>query len=86
MDHRVVSLRLPASAQDVLLALFITVMQVQGTIVRNVGEVVQRPLTDLGNLGYVLLVLSGVIVAVRHRWPVPVFPHRRARQPDLLHP
>ncbi|WP_226899420.1 hypothetical protein [Nonomuraea phyllanthi] len=53
-------------------ALFITVMQVQGTIVRNAGEVVQRPLTDLGNLGYVLLVVSGVVIAVRRRWPVPV--------------
>jgi signal transduction histidine kinase len=73
MEHRVVSWRLPVPAQDVLLALFITVMQVQGTIVRNAGEVVQRPLTDLGNLGYVLLVVSGVIVAVRRRWPVPVF-------------
>ncbi|WP_248959578.1 sensor histidine kinase [Sphaerisporangium perillae] len=73
MEHRAASLRLPVPAQDVLLALFITVMQVQGTIVRNVGEVVQRPLTDLGNLGYVLLIVSGVVVAVRRRWPVPVF-------------
>ncbi|KAB8185274.1 sensor histidine kinase [Microbispora catharanthi] len=73
MEHRVVSLRLPVPAQDVLLALFITVMQVQGTIVRNAGEVVPRPLTDLGNLGYVLLIVSGVVVAVRRRWPVPVF-------------
>ncbi|GAB3142538.1 sensor histidine kinase [Microbispora hainanensis] len=73
MEHRVASLRLPAPAQDVLLALFVTLAQVQGTIVRNAGEVVQRPLTDLGNLGYVLLVVSGVVVAVRRRWPVPVF-------------
>ncbi|MEO3884510.1 sensor histidine kinase [Nonomuraea sp. B5E05] len=73
MKGRAVSLRLPVPAQDVLLALFITVMQVQGTIVRNAGEVVQRPLTDLGNLGYALLVASGVVVAVRRRWPVPVF-------------
>ncbi len=73
MERRVVSLRLPVPAQDVSLALFITVMQVQGTIVRNAGEVVQRPLTDLGNLGYVLLIVSGVVVAVRRRWPVPVF-------------
>ncbi|MEV5558494.1 sensor histidine kinase [Nonomuraea wenchangensis] len=73
MEHRVASLRLPMPAQEVLLALFITVMQVQGTMVRNAGEVVQRPLTDLGNLGYVLLIVSGVAVAVRRRWPVPVF-------------
>ncbi|MBG0823234.1 sensor histidine kinase [Planomonospora sp. ID91781] len=73
MEHRMVPLRLPASAQDALLALFITVMQVQGTMVRNAGEVVQRPLTDLGNLGYVLLIAGGAVVAVRRRWPVPVF-------------
>ncbi|MGP3936985.1 sensor histidine kinase [Nonomuraea sp. KM88] len=73
MKGRAVSLRLPVPAQEVLLALFVTVMQVQGTIVRNAGEVVQRPLTDLGNLGYALLVASGVVVAVRRRWPVPVF-------------
>ncbi|GAA3090236.1 sensor histidine kinase [Streptosporangium carneum] len=73
MEHRVMSLRLPVPAQDVLLALFITVMQVQGTVVRNAGEVIQRPLTDPGNLGYVLLIVSGMVVAVRRRWPVPVF-------------
>ncbi|MEV4290558.1 sensor histidine kinase [Nonomuraea bangladeshensis] len=73
MKHRVASLRLPMPAQEVLLALFVTVMQVQGTMVRNAGEVVQRPLTDLGNLGYVLLIVSGLAVAVRRRWPVPVF-------------
>ncbi|MGP3921171.1 sensor histidine kinase [Nonomuraea sp. 10N515B] len=67
------SLRLPVPAQDVLLALLITVMQVQGTLVRNADEVVQRPLSDLGHLGYVLLIVSGVVVAFRRRWPVPVF-------------
>ncbi|MGW2148742.1 sensor histidine kinase [Nonomuraea bangladeshensis] len=73
MKHRVASLRLPMPAQEVLLALFVTVMQVQGTMVRNAGEMVQRPLTDLGDLGYVLLIVSGLAVAVRRRWPVPVF-------------
>jgi len=73
MPDRASSLRLPAWAQDLLLALFITVMQVQGTIVRNSGEVVMRPLSDLGYLGYILLVLSGAVVAVRRRWPVAVF-------------
>ncbi|WP_248958485.1 sensor histidine kinase [Sphaerisporangium perillae] len=73
MRHRAASLRLPVLAQDVLLALFITVMQVQGTVFRNAGEVASRPLTDLGYLGYVLLIVSGVVVAVRRRWPVPVF-------------
>ena len=32
-----------------------------------------RPLTDLGDLGYVLLIVSGLALAVRRRWPVPVF-------------
>lgn len=73
MKHRAASLRLPVPAQEVLLALFITVMQVQGTMIRNAGEVASRPLTDLGYLGYVLLIVSGVVVAVRRRWPVPVF-------------
>ncbi|MEV3982735.1 sensor histidine kinase [Nonomuraea sp. NPDC049758] len=73
MKPRVVSLRLPLPAQEALLALLITVMQVQGTIVRNADEVVQRPLADLGHLGYVLLIVSGVVIAFRRRWPVPVF-------------
>ncbi|MFC0111908.1 sensor histidine kinase [Kibdelosporangium aridum] len=75
MQVRVMLFRLPAWAQDVLLALFITVMQVQGTIVRNSGEpeLVLRPLADLGYLGYILLVVSGAAVAVRRRWPVAVF-------------
>jgi signal transduction histidine kinase len=65
--------RLPVLAQDVLLALFITVMQVQGTLTREPAEVASRHLTDLGYLGYVLLIVSGLVVAVRRRWPVPVF-------------
>jgi signal transduction histidine kinase len=73
MKPRAASLRLPAQVQDALLALVIPVMQVQGTLARNSGEVVSRPLTDFGNLGYVLLIVSGVVVAVRRRWPVPVF-------------
>jgi len=69
------SFRLPSWAGDILLALFVTVMQVQGTIVRNAADptAVLRPLTELGYLGYVLLVASGAVVAVRQRWPVPVF-------------
>ncbi|WP_256862401.1 sensor histidine kinase [Microbispora sp. GKU 823] len=59
--------------QDVVLALFVTVMQVQGTVARVAAEGAPRPLTDLGNLGFVLLVVSGLVVTVRRRWPVPVF-------------
>jgi signal transduction histidine kinase len=72
MEPRAVPLRLPALVQDVLLALFITVTQVQGTMIRNAAEVVQRPLTDLRYLGFVLLIASGLVIAVRRRWPVPV--------------
>jgi signal transduction histidine kinase len=66
------SFRMPVLAQDALLALFITVMQVQGTVSRDPAEAA-RPLTDFGNLGYVLLIVSGLVVAGRRRWPVPVF-------------
>jgi signal transduction histidine kinase len=74
MQRRPASFRLPVLAQDALLALVITVMQVQGTVTRDpVEEAAVRPLTDLGNLGYVLLIVSGMVVAGRRRWPVPVF-------------
>jgi signal transduction histidine kinase len=75
MRHRAVQFRLPALAQDVLLALFVTVMQVQGVEGAAASEdaVAARPLTELGSLGYVLLIVSGMALAVRRRWPVPVF-------------
>jgi len=72
MRRRPASFRLPVVAQDMLLALLVTVMQVQGTVSREPTEVV-RPLTDFGNLGYVLLIVSGLVIAVRRLWPVPVF-------------
>jgi signal transduction histidine kinase len=73
MEHRASAFRLPPPVQDGLLALFVTVMQVQGTVVRNTGEVGARSLADAGYLGYGLLVVSGLVVAVRRVWPVPVF-------------
>jgi signal transduction histidine kinase len=77
MGLRAAWLRLPVLVQDSLLALVITVMQVQGTVGRNAADanpdVLSRPLTDLGNLGYVLLIVSGLAVAARRRWPLPVF-------------
>jgi signal transduction histidine kinase len=72
MRRRAVSFRLPVLAQDVLLGVFVAVMQVQGTVAKP-AEVGSRPLTDLGHLGYVLLIVSGLVLAVRRRWPAPVF-------------
>ena len=49
-------------------------MQVQGTLARDpTATTPARPLTDYGNLGYVLLIVSGLVVAGRRRWPLPVF-------------
>jgi signal transduction histidine kinase len=73
MGDRAVSFRLPALAQDVLLALVVTAMQVQGTVARVAPERVSRPLTDFGNLGFILLIVSGLVIAARRRLPVPVF-------------
>jgi signal transduction histidine kinase len=71
--------RLPVLAQDVLLALFVTVLQVQGVQgtaaaeAAAAGEGSARALTDLGGLAYLLLVVSGVVLAGRRRWPLAVF-------------
>jgi signal transduction histidine kinase len=75
MRHRVAPFRVPALAQDVLLALFVTVMQVQGVEATAAADdaAASRPLTDLGGLGYLLLIVSGLALVVRRRWPVPVF-------------
>jgi signal transduction histidine kinase len=73
MNRRAVPFRLPVLAQDVLLGLFVAVMQVQGTVARPQDVVAPRPLTDFGYLGYVLLIGSGLVLAGRRRWPAPVF-------------
>jgi signal transduction histidine kinase len=72
MKRRAVPFRLPVLVQDALLGLFVAVMQVQGTMAKP-PEIGSRPLTDLGYLGYVLLIVSGLVLAGRRRWPVPVF-------------
>jgi signal transduction histidine kinase len=64
---------LPPWAQDVLLALFVAAMQVQGT--QRVAT--EQELADLNRFGYyahaALLVLTGLVLVVRRRWPVAVF-------------
>jgi signal transduction histidine kinase len=72
MKHRAGAFPLRVVAQDVVLALFVTVMGVQGTVAFVANHAAARPLTDFGSLGYALLVVSGLVVAVRRRWPVPV--------------
>ncbi|GAA1765346.1 sensor histidine kinase [Luedemannella helvata] len=63
--------RLPALAQDVVLAAFVTVAQVQGTVVLAASRgTEERP---LGYLGFALLVVGGLVVSVRRLWPVAVF-------------
>src|SRR5262249_38618951 len=73
MEHRARLFPLRVVAQDVALALFVTVLQVQGTVAKIAAVGGLRPLTDFGNLGYALLVVSGLVVAVRRKWPVAVF-------------
>ncbi len=67
------SSRLRAFAQDVALALFVAVMQVQAVIARVNFEPDGRPLSDFGGLGLILLVAPALALALRRRWPVPVF-------------
>ncbi|HKA69732.1 MAG TPA: sensor histidine kinase [Actinomycetes bacterium] len=75
MGRRALSFRLPVLAQDVLLGLFVAVMQVQGAITTATRpeQAAARPLADLGNLGYLLLIVTGLVLVVRRRWPVAVF-------------
>ena len=69
---RIRPLRVSAPVQDVALALFVTAMQVQGVLVRG-PESGERAVTDLGNLGVALLVVPGLALVARRRWPVAVF-------------
>jgi signal transduction histidine kinase len=65
-------IRVPVLAQDALLGLFVAFMQVQGNLAKPLG-VGARPFSDFGHLGYALLVVSGLVLAGRRRWPVQVF-------------
>lgn len=66
---------LSTRAQDGLLAVFVTLLQVQGThaaIVNN-PDLASGPVDVLGLAGHGLLILSGLALFVRRRWPVAVF-------------
>ncbi|MFC7549266.1 histidine kinase [Plantactinospora sp. GCM10030261] len=73
MKRRAVPLPPRAVMLDVVLAFFVAAMQVQGTIARTTAEGVPRPLDEIGAIGLALLAVSGLVVAVRRRWPVAVF-------------
>lgn len=66
---------LSARTQDVLIASFVTLLQVQGTHAAIVvqDELDQPASTALGIAGNALLMLGGLVLLVRRRWPVPVF-------------
>jgi signal transduction histidine kinase len=66
-------LRLPVQAQDALLAAFVTLFQLLGTQRSALNQPGTRPLADPGNLGYLLLAVTGLALLVRRRWPVAVF-------------
>ncbi|RKN48447.1 sensor histidine kinase [Micromonospora endolithica] len=67
--------RRPSWFSDVLLALFVTVIQVHsvGDYGAVLPEPIARPASDFGYAGYALVVLSGVAIVARRRWPVAVF-------------
>src|SRR5262245_5742304 len=65
-------LRLPAQAQDTLLAVFVAWFQIEGTHLVQVDQQA-RPLAEPAYLGYLLLIVSGLVLLVRRRWPVAVF-------------
>lgn len=66
--------RPPDWVVDGLLALLVAFLQVQGTVSRTEAdpETVVRPLADLGHLGHLLLVGSGLVLVARRRFPVAV--------------
>ncbi len=72
MDRTAIRLRLPAWAQDSILALFVTFFQIVGT--RRVAPADQLArLSHPAELGYLLLAAAGLALLVRRRWPMPVF-------------
>jgi signal transduction histidine kinase len=66
-------LRVPVPVQDAVLAGFVALFQIRGTVLVIPGQDVLRPLSEPGQLGYVLLAISGLALLVRRRWPLAVF-------------
>jgi signal transduction histidine kinase len=66
-------LRLPVQVQDAMLAVFVTLFQILGTMRAAGNQPAARPLADPDWLGYVLLTVAGLVLVVRRRWPVAVF-------------
>jgi signal transduction histidine kinase len=64
--------RLLARVQDALLAVLVATFQILG-IRRIAGSHELTTLSDPANLGYALLAVSGLVLVVRRRFPVPVF-------------
>jgi signal transduction histidine kinase len=65
-------LRLSPQVQDGLLAVFVAWFQIQGTRMVAVDQELARPLAEPAYLGYLLLIVSGLVLVVRRRWPVAV--------------
>jgi signal transduction histidine kinase len=62
-------LRLPAWLQDVLIAGFVTIMQISGTQ----GTASSNAIAEPDPLGYTLLTVTGLALVVRRRYPVQLF-------------
>ncbi|MGM7647944.1 sensor histidine kinase [Nocardia sp. JW2] len=65
--------RRPAWVVDLVLAVFVTAVQVQSLGIPLGAEPVSRPVTDLGGSAYALLAASGAALILRRRLPVTVF-------------
>jgi signal transduction histidine kinase len=66
-------LRLSPQVQDGMLAVFVTLFQILGTQRAALNQPEAQPLADPNDLGYLLLIVSGLVLVVRRRWPVAVF-------------
>jgi signal transduction histidine kinase len=66
-------LRLSPQVQDAVLAVFVAWFQVQAVHQAAYNQPGARLLATPDYLGYVLLIVSGLVLVVRRRWPVAVF-------------